>query len=126
MQVLLPDARVFTGGGGLCGTTCGLTDGANHNDAEIFSPPYLFNADETLATRPNITSAPSSATYGATLMVTTDSNVTAFSLIRAGCAAESDLHRNHLCGFCDSALRLVTTESSQMTGAHWPSASDLG
>ncbi len=86
-QILLPDGRVFTGGGGLCGTTCAITDGANHDDGEIFSPPYLFNADETLAQRPNITSAPSTATYGAVLMVTTDSTVTAFSLIRAGCAA---------------------------------------
>jgi galactose oxidase len=87
-QILLPDARVFTGGGGLCGTAC-PSDGANHDDGEIFSPPYLFNADETPATRPNITSAPTSATYGAVLMVTTDSNVTAFSMIRVGCAAAS-------------------------------------
>ena len=85
-QILLPDATVFNGGGGLCGTMCADYDGANHDDGEIFSPPYLFNADETPATRPNITSAPTSATYGATLMVTTNSNVTAFSLIRVGCA----------------------------------------
>ena len=89
-QILLPDARIFTGGGGLCGTTC-PTDGANHDDGEIFSPPYLFDADGSLATRPVISSAPPTATYGATLMVTTDTPVGAFSLIRAGCAVDAQL-----------------------------------
>ena len=69
---------------------CADYDGANHDNAEIFSPPYLFNANGSLATRPAILNpAPGSttmATCNAALMVTTDSPVTAFSLIRVGCA----------------------------------------
>src|SRR5260370_10368718 len=43
VAVLLPDGRVFSGGGGLCGNGCTT----NHPDGQIFSPPYLFNADVT-------------------------------------------------------------------------------
>jgi len=84
VQILLPDARVFTGGGGLCGDYC-PKDGTNHFDGEIFSPPYLFNADGSLATRPSIVTAPRTASGGTQLLVTTNTPVTAFSLIRVGC-----------------------------------------
>ena len=51
VAVLLPDGRVFSGGGGLCGTGCA----GNHQDGAIFSPPYLFQADGiTPAPRPAI------------------------------------------------------------------------
>jgi galactose oxidase len=75
--VLLPDGRVFSGGGGLCG---GCT--TNHPDGQIYSPPYLFNANGTLRTRPVITSAPASAVTGSTVTVTTNSATPTFSLIR--------------------------------------------
>jgi galactose oxidase len=74
--LLLPDGRVFVGGGGLCGC------GADHPDAEIFSPPYLFNLDGTPAVRPNIVSAPSTAQLGSTMSVTTNTPVTAFAILR--------------------------------------------
>jgi hypothetical protein len=48
----------------------GLTDDLT---AEIFSPPYLFNADGTPATRPVIGSAPTLLTYGAPFVVGTSS-----------------------------------------------------
>ena len=35
--ILLPDGRVFSGGGGLCGTCS-----TNHPDGQIFTPPYLL------------------------------------------------------------------------------------
>ena len=47
----MTDGRVFVAGGGLCDTTPGCV---NHQDAEIYSPPYLFNAAGNLATRPQI------------------------------------------------------------------------
>src|SRR5690606_8480912 len=50
-SVLLPDATLFTGGGGAPAPQ-------NNLDAEIYYPPYLFNADGTLATRPRIAAAP--------------------------------------------------------------------
>jgi hypothetical protein len=75
--VLLPDARVFVGGGGL-GGDCGT----NHAATEIFSPPYLFNPDGSAAARPHITSAPTAAPLGTTVSVTTDTSTLTFALIR--------------------------------------------
>jgi galactose oxidase len=80
VAVLLPDGTVFSGGGGLCGSTCKV----NHPDGQIWSPPYLFNADGSLATRPKIVSAPATATTGQTITVTTDSPVSSFDLMRYG------------------------------------------
>jgi galactose oxidase len=60
--LLLADGTVFTGGGGLCWTQQGrATDHCDrkvdHPSIEVFSPPYLFNADGTYATRPVIAAA---------------------------------------------------------------------
>ena len=54
MALLLPDARVLSGGGGLCGPTCA----GNRTDVQILTPHYLLNGDGTPATRPVILSAP--------------------------------------------------------------------
>ena len=78
VALLLPDARVLSAGGGLCGVGCT----ANHPDAQIFTPHYLFNADGSPAARPALLSAPATAVYGTTLAVTTDSAVTEFALVR--------------------------------------------
>ena len=68
--LLLADGRVLVVGSGEPAAT-GLTDDLT---AEIFSPPYLFNAaDGTPATRPVISSAPAKLTYGATFTVGTAS-----------------------------------------------------
>jgi PKD repeat protein len=64
--VLMPDARVLSAGGGRCGS-CQV----NHLDAQIFSPPYLFNADGSAATRPTITSAPTTLNRGQSFTVST-------------------------------------------------------
>jgi galactose oxidase len=85
VALLMPDGRVFTGGGGLCGTGCP----ANHFDAEIFTPPYLLNADGSLARRPTITAAPGHAAHSETITVTTDRPVTGFSIVRFGSATHS-------------------------------------
>jgi galactose oxidase len=84
VAVLLPDGRVFSGGGGLCGTCS-----TNHPDGQIFSPPYLFNSDGTLRTQPTITSAPSSATTGQTISVATGGPVSSFAMVRYGEATHS-------------------------------------
>ncbi|MFN0040229.1 MAG: PA14 domain-containing protein [Burkholderiales bacterium] len=76
--LLLPDARVMSTGGGLCGAGCA----ANHPDVEILSPHYLFNPDGTPATRPALTAAPTQAAHGTSMTVATNSPVTAFSLVR--------------------------------------------
>ncbi len=78
VALLLPDARVLSAGGGLCGEGCD----ANHPDAQIFTPHYLLNADGSVAERPVVQSAPATAVYGTTLAVTTDSAISEFSLVR--------------------------------------------
>lgn len=94
ISLLLPDATVFTGGGGLCYNPNG--DGqcdrsVDHSDGEIFSPPYLFKADGTPATRPVISSvSANSIRVGGTLTVRmNDSTGATFSLIRMGSATHS-------------------------------------
>ena len=77
--ILLPDGRVFSGGGGLCGSC-----DTNHPDGQIFSPPYLFNSNGTLRTRPTIKSAPTSAATGQKISVRTGGPVSSFSLVRYG------------------------------------------
>ncbi len=77
--ILLPDARVLMAGrSGLFQLS--PYDYAEHR-IEIFSPPYLFGG-----ARPVITSAPSSAAYGATITVDTPQarSVTAVAIIRTG------------------------------------------
>jgi hypothetical protein len=85
VAALLPDGRVLVGGGGLPGAVgeTGLfgapitnvnQDWARlfgHHSIEIFSPPYLFDANGNPAARPVITSAPASATYGETIFLGT-------------------------------------------------------
>ncbi|MCY7287700.1 MAG: DUF1929 domain-containing protein, partial [Cryobacterium sp.] len=82
--LLLPDARVFVGGGGLCGSCT-----TNHPDGQIFTPPYLLNADGTARPRPTITTAPTSAALGSTIQVTTSGPTPTFSLIRTSTVTHS-------------------------------------
>ncbi|MFE1896658.1 discoidin domain-containing protein [Streptomyces yangpuensis] len=82
---LLPDGRVFSGGGGLCGDCA-----TNHPDGAVFTPPYLLNADGTPKARPAITGGvPPRAAPGAQLTVSTDRSVSSFVLMRAAAATHS-------------------------------------
>ena len=74
-SLLLRDGRVLhTGSGDAAGN-------ANHYDAEIFSPPYLFKG-----ARPYISSAPGTVNYGETFFVGTAnaSTITKVTWIRLG------------------------------------------
>jgi galactose oxidase len=84
VALLMPDGRVFTGGGGLCATCA-----TNHFNAEIFTPPYLLNADGSAASRPAITDAPSNVDNGAEITVGTNRAVKSFAIIRMGTATHS-------------------------------------
>jgi len=66
--VLLPSGRVLSSGSGEGGDVSYVNA---EFSAQIFSPPYLFNADGSLAARPAITSAPASLTYGQSFTVET-------------------------------------------------------
>lgn len=65
--ILLPDGRILSAGSGQPAAP-GLADDYS---AEIFTPPYLYRLDGTLAARPVITDAPSEASYGQAFTVQT-------------------------------------------------------
>lgn len=79
VALLLPDATVWLAGGN-------PARGTYNNTMEIYQPAYLFNSDGTLATRPSITSAPASISYGNTFSVTTPdaANISSAVLVRNG------------------------------------------
>jgi YVTN family beta-propeller protein len=78
IALLLPDGRVLSAGGGLCGEDCA----GNQPNYEILSPPYLFDANGAEAPRPKIASAPARVGHGTRVRVSADAGVTAFALVR--------------------------------------------
>jgi hypothetical protein len=88
--LLLPDGRVLSAGGGICGT-CDQV-GYLAKNAEIFSPPYLFQADGTLAPRPSIDAAPANTTYGASIDIATPdpASIRKVALVRLGAVTHSN------------------------------------
>ncbi|KAM3556153.1 hypothetical protein MY1884_005214 [Beauveria asiatica] len=76
ISLLMPDARVFNAGGGLCGDCH-----TNHFDGQIFTPNYLLNSDGSPADRPAITSA---SVNSGRIVIGTDDAVSSASLIRVG------------------------------------------
>ncbi|MBW4621657.1 MAG: RICIN domain-containing protein [Cyanosarcina radialis HA8281-LM2] len=86
VAMLLPDGRVMTGGGGICGDCQRL--GYLRKDIEVFSPPYLFRPDGSgqLATRPTISSAPTAVSYGQSFAISTPqaATISKAALVRLG------------------------------------------
>ena len=84
--LLLPDGRVFSGGGGLCGS-CQI-NGYHYLNSELFLPPYLFAKDGNgeLADRPAIIQAPTKVGYNASvyLNMETDLPIAKLVMIRPG------------------------------------------
>jgi Domain of unknown function (DUF1929)/Bacterial Ig domain len=87
--LLLPDGRVLTAGGGLCGE-CDAA-GYLQRNAEVFSPPYLFAADGSLAPRPVIGNSPNVVGYAGTFGVASPqaASVTKVALARLGSVTHS-------------------------------------
>ena len=88
--LLLPDGRVLSAGGGICGT-CDQVGYLGKN-AQIFSPPYLFQADGTPAPRPMIDSAPATTFYGAAMNIATanPASISKVALVRLGAVTHSN------------------------------------
>lgn len=85
VALLMLDGRVFTGGGGLCGSCA-----TNHEDGQIYSPAYLFNSNGTLATRPVVTSISSTTVLvGGTFQAVLNVAAATFSIIRYGSATHT-------------------------------------
>ncbi|MEM6640173.1 MAG: LamG-like jellyroll fold domain-containing protein [Pseudomonadota bacterium] len=80
---LLADGRVLSAGGGY-GSGNEWLDGASHQNAQVFSPPYLYNADGTPAQRPSIESAPGVVRAGQSFVVQTTADAVQFSMVRMG------------------------------------------
>ncbi|MCU7730370.1 DUF1929 domain-containing protein [Actinoplanes sp. KI2] len=68
--LLLPDGRVMTGGGGVCGVC--MTVGYLEKNIEYFTPPYLYAKDGSggPAARPAISTAPATVGIGGSFAVT--------------------------------------------------------
>lgn len=84
-SILLPDATVLSMGGGAPGP-------ANHLDGQIYRPPYLFNADGTLADRPVITQSPAATLHAGdsfSISVTSGQAITAMNLVAFGSVTHS-------------------------------------
>lgn len=80
-SLLLPDGRVLVAGGGRFSSAI-----VDQENAEIFSPPYLFKGP-----RPTISSAPSTAVYDSSFSVSTPdaADAQSVSLIRLGSTTHS-------------------------------------
>ncbi len=76
--ILLKDGRILVSGGGVPGPE-------DNKNAEIFTPPYLFNS-AGLASRPTISNAPTEAPYGANVSVSHPSSdtITRVTLVKTG------------------------------------------
>lgn len=114
VSLLLPDGRVLTGGGGAPGPVTNL-------NAEIYTPPYLYKQDwsATLATRPVITAAPTTATWGSTVAVTLNtSGVSQVTLVKTGSAT-------HTVDFDQRFLNLAFTASGTKVNVTLPASAKL-
>jgi Domain of unknown function (DUF1929)/Kelch motif len=98
VALLMTDGRVWSGGGGLCGCT------ADHPNSQVYSPPYLFNADGSLADRPQILSIQSATvSFGQDINIATTPDVTKFSMIRMSSTTHtlnSDMRYLNVIGCC--------------------------
>lgn len=97
--LLLPDATVAAFGGE-------VSVGVPVKKVEVYSPPYLFNADDSPASRPTITSvAPVSIRYGATFEVRHDApSISTVALVRPGAVTHAFDMEQRLVGLSFTAV----------------------
>ena len=83
IALLLPDARVLVGGGGRFSGPSPTTDQLS---IEIFTPPYLLRG-----TRPVITTAPTTTTFGASFLVQTPdaARIASVAFVKPGAVTHS-------------------------------------
>jgi hypothetical protein len=74
VTLLMPDASVWVAGSN-------PTRGTYETHMEVYSPPYLFNSNGSLATRPSITTAPSAVGYGSAFQVQTPNAASIASVV---------------------------------------------
>ncbi len=103
IALLLTDGRVLSAGGGICGDCYRL--GYEEKNAEIYTPPYLYASDATLAPRPALQNVPESANYAEQIQVATSAGsvIERAHLIKLGSTTHSE----------NQDQRLVPLEFSQ-------------
>lgn len=116
--LMLPDGRVYTAGGG--------APGINRLNAEIFSPPYLFNADGSKASRPKITAAPKNITAGETIVINVDdsSQIEKLTVIKSGSAthgrtADGRVFKLNFSVIDNQTISIVTPEANILSPGLW-------
>ncbi|MFK7995098.1 MAG: galactose oxidase-like domain-containing protein [Granulosicoccus sp.] len=78
--LLMTDGRVITAGGGY--DAGNPFSSGTHQDAQIFSPPYLFDVSGQAAARPSLQSTVEEIGYGQPFSVTTSADIAYFTLIK--------------------------------------------
>lgn len=119
VSILLPDGRVFSGGGGLCyigqvgGSSVNCNKLVDHADGQTFSPPYLFNTDGSAAARPTISNlSATTIKVGGQLIITTSTANPKFALVRIGSvthSVNSDQRRVPLTNVAGSGTQYTAT-----------------
>ena len=82
--MLLKDGRILVAGGGAPGPLV-------NTNAEIYTPPYLYNSSGSLASRPTISSAPDEAPYNSDVSVSHPSSnaISRVTLVKTGAVTHS-------------------------------------
>lgn len=75
--ILLKDATVLSAGGGLCGACL-----SNHQDGQIYRPPYLHDAEGGLIARPSITGGDDEAFPGDSIAIQGTDDIESFNMVR--------------------------------------------
>ena len=123
--LLMKDGRVASMGGGICGGCA-----TNHQNSEIFSPPYLFDVNGDVAARPVINSGTATAVTGDSLTLNGSNNIAAFNMLRL--AALTHHHTtdqrfiplNFQASGGDYALELPSNPNVLIPGFYWVFALD--
>ncbi len=109
IALLLPSGEVLSAGGGICGICYEL--GYEERNAEIFSPPYLFNSDGSRAERPRLGLVPDAVAYGEQVFVSVESSssIAKAHLIKLGSTTHSENQDQRLVplAFNQSSRRLT-------------------
>ncbi len=75
--LLLQDGRVISMGGGMCGECK-----SNHQNGEIYEPPYLFDGIGNKAARPSINGGAAAAKAGDAITLIGSNDIVEFNMIR--------------------------------------------
>ena len=113
----MPDATVITGGGGAPAPS--EADPLGEQNAEVYYPPYLFNAQGERAPRPAIAAAPQNLELAKSFVVdVTGNGVSRVTLVKTGAVTHG---WNHDQRFLDLTFTRATVASGERLTVNAPS-----